>query len=222
MTGPPGAGKSTVAATIARDFDKAVYLHTDDFWDHVVTGAVPPYLPESESQNATVMAAVAECVRVYADGGYAVVVDGVIGPWMLHHFSSVAAAGSMQYLVLRPSRAVTLSRATCRSGPGDLVDPHPVAHMWNQFRDLGDLERYVLDTTSQTPDETVRAARRLIAVGAHRLSVRRPTTPPSDSSVQTTPRVEHVFYCRCTARPGEVHRERHAGREVRRGACAAG
>ncbi|HYG92510.1 MAG TPA: AAA family ATPase, partial [Nocardioides sp.] len=55
LTGPPGAGKTTTARTLAGSFAKAVHLHTDDFWHCIVAGAVPPYLPESDEQNQTVV-----------------------------------------------------------------------------------------------------------------------------------------------------------------------
>ncbi|WP_257237337.1 AAA family ATPase [Rhodococcus erythropolis] len=39
LTGPPGAGKSTLAEKLARGYSKGVHLHTDDFWHCIVSGA---------------------------------------------------------------------------------------------------------------------------------------------------------------------------------------
>jgi hypothetical protein len=45
---------------------------------------VASWLPESHPQNVVVMKAVASAAAVYADGGYATVVDGIISPkWFL-------------------------------------------------------------------------------------------------------------------------------------------
>jgi len=45
LTGPPGAGKKTIARELGRRQPKAVHLHTDDFWGYIVTGLIPPYEP---------------------------------------------------------------------------------------------------------------------------------------------------------------------------------
>ena len=77
LTGPPGAGKTTVARWLAqRSAVAAVHLHTDDFFTAICKGAIPPWLPESRDQNATVSQAIAACGCAYAVGGYAVIADG--------------------------------------------------------------------------------------------------------------------------------------------------
>lgn len=86
LTGPPGAGKSTTARALAEGFVKAVHLHTDDFWHYIVAGMIPPYLPASHEQNQTVVRVIAAAAYGYAEGGYTVVVDGILGPWMLDHY----------------------------------------------------------------------------------------------------------------------------------------
>ncbi|MFW0787704.1 AAA family ATPase [Gordonia sp. CPCC 206044] len=171
LTGPPGAGKSTTAAALAAGFEKSVHLHTDDFWHYIVSGAIPPYLPESDQQNQTAMRAIALTTVTYAEGGYTVVVDGVVGPWMLHHFdAAVREAITVHYLVLRPSRETALARAVGRSGPDDLTDAEPILAMWDQFADLGNLERHVLDTGDQTPGQTLQMVRDAVAGSAFRLA----------------------------------------------------
>ncbi|MET0822427.1 MAG: AAA family ATPase [Aeromicrobium sp.] len=161
LTGAPGSGKSTTARALARSFPLAVHLHTDDFWHSIVSGAVPPYLPESDGQNQTVMRAIAAAAASYAGGGFTTVVDGIVGPWMLRHFGSRERA-RCHYVVLRASRGETLRRAQGRTEPGALVDEAPIVSLWEQFADLGPLERHVVDTTGQGPDETLSAVRQSI------------------------------------------------------------
>lgn len=171
LTGAPGSGKTTTARGLAATFPRAVHMHTDDFWHVIVSGAIPPYLPESDAQNQTVMTAIERAAASYAAGGFTTVVDGIIGPWMLPHFLAPAGADArerprLHYVVLRPSRDEALRRAQARTSPDALVDAGPITQLWDQFADLGDLEPHVIDTTAQRPDETLAAVRRAIDGGA--------------------------------------------------------
>ncbi|MGW2314700.1 AAA family ATPase [Actinomadura luteofluorescens] len=172
LTGPPGAGKSTVAARLARRHEKAVHLHTDDFWHCIVAGAIPPYEPASRSQNETVMDVIAGAAFTYASGGFVTVVDGIVGPWMLGHFrrqASLHPSVPFHYAALRPLRDVTLARAQARTAPGALVDGRPVLAMWDQFADLGELERHVLDTSDEDVAGTEARVAEAFASGRLRL-----------------------------------------------------
>lgn len=172
VTGPPGGGKSTTARSLAASFERSVHLHSDDFWHSIVSGAIAPYLPESHGQNETVMEVIRSAAFAYAAGGYVTVVDGIVGPWMLHHFLSpgdVGRAPAMQYIVLRPSREETLRRAQSRGTPDALIDPGPVSSLWDQFSDLGEWEGHVIDTTSHSPADTVAAVRAAMTSGDHTL-----------------------------------------------------
>lgn len=172
LTGPPGAGKSTTARSLACTFEKSVHLHTDDFWHYIIEGAIEPFLPESDTQNNTVLKVISQAAFTYAAGGYTVIVDGIVGPWMLHHFTEARQAQPsipVDYIVLRPDSATTLARATARTGKDDLVDSAAVTSMWKQFADLGSLNEHIIDTSDQDRGETVAAVASGLASGAFRL-----------------------------------------------------
>ncbi|WP_394619490.1 AAA family ATPase [Lentzea sp. JNUCC 0626] len=167
LTGPPGAGKTTVAALIASDASRpTVHLVTDEFYRAIRTGFVLPFLPEAQRQNEVVIDVIAGAVATYARGGYDVMVDGIIGPWFLAPFRSLDVPVS--YVVLRPSLETTLARGMAR-GAGELTDASAITGMHEAFADLGPLERHVLDSGSLSTAETAVAVRRAVSAGAHRL-----------------------------------------------------
>lgn len=117
ITGAPGTGKSTVSEMAAKEssMEKSVHMHTDDFFHDLKKGMIPPHLAESHDQNRVVLAAFLAAAKCYADGGYDVIVDGIVGPWFLEPWRKAALEGyEVHYLVLRASREETLHRAVTR------------------------------------------------------------------------------------------------------------
>jgi chloramphenicol 3-O-phosphotransferase len=172
VSGPPGAGKTTVARLLAEAVTPSVHLHTDDFWAFIRQGLIPPYLPEAQNQNDVVMTVVATAAFGYAAGGYYVVVDGVIGPWYIDAFRGVASAAPdipLHYVILRPDRDTTLGRALDR-GPGALTEREPVLHMHGQFQGLGQYEAYAVDSSVITPRVTVDIVQAGLVAGSYLLS----------------------------------------------------
>lgn len=173
LTGPPGTGKSTVAALAAGEtsWDRSVHIRTDDFYHYLAKGAIPPYLPGSEDQNLVVIRAIVAAAREYLAGGYEVVVDGIVGPWFLDPWIQAARQGAeIQYVLLRASREETLARALGRAKLDRQTNTLLVEQMWDQFQNLGRYEAHVVDTTDQTPRESWQAIRRAIQSGRCRLT----------------------------------------------------
>ncbi|QRY64556.1 AAA family ATPase [Gordonia sp. PDNC005] len=172
LTGPPGSGKSTVASSLARNFAQGVHLHADDFWHYIVAGAIPPFDPASAAQNQTVMDVIAGAAIRYAAGGFTTVLDGIVGPWMLHHFRDRTLDIAVHYVVLRPSRDVALTRAQSRTSPDALVDEQPVLAMWDQFASIGEFEPNVLDTSTDDTRRTIERVMHAVATNTFRLDAR--------------------------------------------------
>ena len=65
VTGPPGAGKSTVAHVVAGRFEHSVIVTGDTFFTFVASGAIIPWLPESDAQNEVITRAAAAAAGQY-------------------------------------------------------------------------------------------------------------------------------------------------------------
>jgi adenylate kinase family enzyme len=157
ITGPPGAGKTTVAATLAKSAERGVHLVSDDFFRWIVSGYLAPWTAESNDQNAAVIEAIGAAAGRFAASGYEVVLDGIVGPWFLQRFAEATGMdrSELRYVVLRPDRETAMRRATERTGDLDLVDPEPVAAMYDVFsNDLGRFESHVIDSTDQDAEAT--------------------------------------------------------------------
>ena len=133
VTGPPGAGKSTMARALVEKFALAVLLQGDWYFDRVIRGGIEPWKPLSHHQNAVVTRAMAASAREYALGGYAVVLEGIIGPWFLDTFVPVAGEVPVHYVVIRPSADTAMARAVAREAPA-LVDPEAIEKMYPRVR----------------------------------------------------------------------------------------
>lgn len=158
ITGPPGAGKTTVANRLARLAERGVHLESDYFFHWIVSGYESPWRPEANDQNAAVVEAVGAAAGRFAAHGYEVFLDGIVGPWFLKTFFEATglSLSDLRYVVLLPDPEIAMRRATERTGERDLTDPAPVEAVYDVFsNEIGRFESHVVDSTGDDPESTV-------------------------------------------------------------------
>lgn len=151
MTGPPGAGKSTVARFLSTLFDPSALVPGDDFFAFIDQGYVAPWTAEAHHQNEIVGAAAAAAGRL-ATGGYTVVYDGVVTPRSLEWFCAATGLNRLHYLMLLPPERVCIDRVRSRTGH-EFTDLDATRHMYREFADSDISDQHVV--TSTTPAESI-------------------------------------------------------------------
>lgn len=152
VTGPPGAGKSTVAALLPSAFQTAALVSGDAFFAFWARGAIPPWLPEAHEQNEVVIRAAARAAGAFVGGGCPVVYDGVVGPWSLPAFFDATGLPRLHYVVLLPAVEVCLHRVAARVGHG-FDDPAATEHMHADFTRAEAEPRHVLLDPPPRPED---------------------------------------------------------------------
>jgi len=143
VTGPPGAGKSTVAQLVADELDPSVLIEGDAFFGFIHRGAIAPWLPESRAQNVAVIQAAASAAGRYTQGGLETVYDGVVGPWFLSEFAAATGLDRLDYVLLLPSVDECVERVATRIGHG-FTDEPATRKMHADFAGAEVDERHVL------------------------------------------------------------------------------
>ena len=163
VAGPPGAGKSTISARLAAASERSVILPTDDLYTWIAEGHVDPWLAESYHQNVTIFTVAAAAAARFADGGYDVVVDGVLGMWGLDVWRDLHRPVS--YALLLPTQPVARQRAIER-GEHALKDHDVVDQMHAAFvAHLDGFEHHVIDATDLDVAATAAEVARRHAAG---------------------------------------------------------
>jgi cytidylate kinase len=118
VTGPAGAGKSTVARVLADRYEPSVLVVGDAFFQFLARGSIQPWLPEANKQNEVVTGAAASAAGRYATGGYMTVYDSIVGPWFLPTFVAATGLRHLDHVILLPSVKRCVERVARRRDHG--------------------------------------------------------------------------------------------------------
>jgi cytidylate kinase len=164
VTGPPGAGKSTVSQLIADRYMSSVLVEGDAFFAFLRAGAIEPWLPESHRQNGVVTDAAAASTASFVAGGYDTVYDGVMGPWFLPAFARRLGLADFDYAVLLPSEEECAQRVRTRVGHG-FGDDAAARSMHRQFAADRPASGHVIETDGLDADAAAAEVIRRRAAG---------------------------------------------------------
>jgi cytidylate kinase len=159
VSGPPGAGKTTVARRLSALFKRSALVAGDEFFGFIDTGYVAPWTAEAQEQNGVVISAAAAAAGRFVRGGYTVVYDGIIGPWFVKGFAADTALDAIHYVMLLPPQATCVERVRSRVGHA-FADLDATRHMYRQFAESEVSARHVL----QGPEDPGDMASRILGL----------------------------------------------------------
>ena len=158
ITGIPGAGKSTVADRLARRFERGVHVRGDVFRRMVVTGRQEMTSTPSEEawrQLRLRYHLAAQAADTYYEAGFSVVIqDVVIGPLLTTYVNGIRAR-PLVLVVLAPQPDVVARREAARTKIAYRDDRASITALDAALRQETPRIGLWIDTSSQSPDETV-------------------------------------------------------------------
>jgi adenylate kinase family enzyme len=156
ISGPPGAGKTSVADALCQRYDRTAHIDIDVVRAMVRMGAAKPWGPEAEAERQRRLEARNVCAlaRNFVDALFGVFIDGVIGPLGLEIYRPLLRdiPAPVHFVVLLPTLEETLRRDHARPGSHVLSERLHIIH--EDFVKAGRFAGQVIDNTALTVEET--------------------------------------------------------------------
>lgn len=155
ISGPPGAGKSTVALELSDSLPKSIHIECDKIYNMVKGGFVKPWQDGARALLEVMYDAFVAIATVYVNAGFTVVSDYV---WNLDEVESIKrkfpSDFSIQLCFLLPSLKVNLQRDANREF---VIGEDRVQKYHLEFEQIKkSYPKYFFDNTGISAQEIVR------------------------------------------------------------------
>jgi cytidylate kinase len=158
ITGIQAAGKSTVADTLARRFERGVHLRGDAFRRMVVSGWVdmePEETPEAHSHLDLRYRIAAAAADTYYDAGFTVALQDVVLGDHLARYVKYVRSRPLHVVVLTPRTDVVAEREAARNKTAYRVGSFTIGDLDRALRERTPHIGLWIDNSDQDPSDTV-------------------------------------------------------------------
>lgn len=153
ISGPPGAGKSSVSCTLAEKFPKSAYIPVDDVKNMIIGGNVAPWAEKGPEQFKLVEKNFLSLARNFLDEGFVVILDYVFSDEQVKKYDQML--GDVHGFLLLPSIETLKQRDFERVKDTGSIMQKRIDVLHPEFANAEHNTLKVIDSTNQTLEETV-------------------------------------------------------------------
>lgn len=151
ITGPAGAGKSTISRKIAESKSKSVLIEGDDIYHQVVGGYVQAW---KQGNNLDIFWKICiDMIDIYLSNGYTVVFNYIVNPENIKALQDKFKEYKIKFIILITDEETLLSRDKER--PKDCQMGERCLTLLNDFKNKNYNKNNFLDTSNLSVNETL-------------------------------------------------------------------
>lgn len=151
ITGPAGAGKSTISRKIAESKSKSVLIEGDDIYHQVVGGYVQAW---KQGNHLDIFWKICiDMIDIYLSNGYTVVFNYIVNPENIKALQDKFKEYKIKFIILITDEGTLLSRDKER--PKDCQMGERCLTLLNDFKNKNYNKNNFLDTSNLSVDETL-------------------------------------------------------------------